>query len=86
MKKVFKRFNIDDVKPASTPLLGQFRLFKDQSPVIEDEIAYIYGVPYSFLLDPFVRDICTRSDNANEVGVFSSFMSNLKKKHWKVVE
>ena len=32
INRVLQRFNMDDVKPVSTPLASHFRLSKDQSP------------------------------------------------------
>ena len=46
MKKVLNIFNIVEVKLVSTPLASHFRLFKDQSPLIEQEWIYMAKVSY----------------------------------------
>ncbi|CAM9000017.1 unnamed protein product [Rhodiola kirilowii] len=47
VKKVLKRFNMDDVRPVSTPLASHFQLSKDQSPVTEDEMKHVDKILYA---------------------------------------
>ena len=51
VKKVLNRFNMDKVKPVSTPLGSHFRLCKDQSPKTDKEIEHMSRYPMPQLLD-----------------------------------
>ncbi|RVW67999.1 Retrovirus-related Pol polyprotein from transposon TNT 1-94 [Vitis vinifera] len=46
VKRVLKRFNMDDAKPVSTPLANHFRLFTNQCPKTDDEVKDMSKVPY----------------------------------------
>lgn len=87
VKKVLKRFNMDDAKPVNTPLANHFRLSKEQSPKTEDEMIYMDKVPYASAIGSLMYAmICTRPDIAHAVGVVSRFMSNPGKEHWEAVK
>ena len=87
VKKVLKRFNMDDTKPVSTPLASHFRLSREQSPKTEDEMACMDKVPYASAIGSLMYAmICTRPDIAHAVGVVSRFMSNPGKEHWEAVK
>jgi len=87
VKKVLKRFNMDDAKPVSTPLASHFRLSREQSPKTEDEMACMDKVPYASAIGSLMYAmICTRPDIAHAVGVVSRFMSNPGKEHWEAVK
>ena len=45
VKKVLSRFNMNEVKPANTPLGSHFKLSKEQSPKTEKERDHISKVP-----------------------------------------
>ncbi|KAG8500760.1 hypothetical protein CXB51_002783 [Gossypium anomalum] len=47
IEKVLCRFNMQSVKPVSTPLTAYFRLSLALSPQSDDEIKYMSHVPYS---------------------------------------
>ena len=64
VKKVLSRFNMNEVKPVSTPLGSHFKLSKEQSPKTEEERDHISKVPYA-------STIGSRLDIAHVMGVVS---------------
>ncbi|CAM8947691.1 unnamed protein product [Rhodiola kirilowii] len=87
VKKVLKRFNMDDARPVSTPLASHFQLSKDQSPITEDEMKHMDKIPYASAIGSLMYAIvCTRPDIAHAVGVVSRFMSNPGRHHWEAVK
>ncbi|CAM8899657.1 unnamed protein product [Rhodiola kirilowii] len=87
VKKVLKRFNMDDARPVSTPLASHFQLSKDQSPITEDEMKHMDKIPYASAIGSLMYAIvCTRPDIAHAVGVVSRFMSNPGRQHWEAVK
>ncbi|CAM8913336.1 unnamed protein product [Rhodiola kirilowii] len=87
VKKVLKRFNMDDVRPVSTPLASHFQLSKDHSPITEDEMKHMYEIPYASDIGSLMYTmVCTRPDIAHAVGVVSRFMSNPGRQHWEAVK
>jgi len=82
---VLKRFNTTDANPVNVPLGGHFKLSKAQTPTTEDEKALMSEVPYASA----VSDVCYDLHEANiaqVMRVFSKYMSNLWKEHWRVVK
>ena len=77
MKKVLSIFNMSGTKPVSTPLPNHFKLFKEQSPLIEQlqnkmvKVAYVATI--SILMYAMVY---TKSDKAYAIRVVSKCMSN----------
>jgi hypothetical protein len=47
IEKVLERFKMQNEKLVSTPLANHFKLIKEMCPKTQDEIEYIYRVPYS---------------------------------------
>ena len=47
MKKVLKRFNMNEARSVSTRLTNHFKLSKEQSLVTEDELAYMDKISYA---------------------------------------
>ena len=87
MKKVLSKFNMNEIKPVSTPLDSYFKLSKEQSPKTEEEMDYMSKVPYASVISNLMYAmVCTRPDIAHAVGVVSRFMSRPGKQHWKVVK
>lgn len=76
MKKALKRFNMDNVKPVSTPLASYFWLSRDQSPVTEDEMSYMDKILYASAIGSQIYAmVCTRPNISYEVGIVSWFVS-----------
>ena len=72
VKKVLKRFNMQDAKPVSTPFAAHFKLYKLLSPKNEQEIEYMKKVPYAYAIGSLMYAILsTRPDIAHFVGVVS---------------
>nr|CAN78199.1 hypothetical protein VITISV_041785 [Vitis vinifera] len=86
--KLRKRlFNMNEVKPVSTPLGSHFKLSKEQSPKTEEERDHINKVPYASAIGSLMYAmVCTRLDIAHAVGVVSRFMSRPGKQHWEAVK
>ena len=87
VKKVLKRFNMEEARPVSTPLASHFKLSKEKSPVIEDELAYMDKIPYASAIRSLMYAmVCTRPDIAHAEGVMSRFMSNTGIEHCEAVK
>ncbi|KAE8674463.1 CC-NBS-LRR class disease resistance protein [Hibiscus syriacus] len=87
INKVLSRFNMQDVKPVSTPLGVHFRLSKEQSPNTEEERAHMVKVPYASAIGSLMYAmVCTRPDIAHAVGAVSRYMNNPGKVHWEAVK
>ncbi|MCO5605797.1 hypothetical protein L7F22_059981 [Adiantum nelumboides] len=84
IKKVLKRFAMQNAKPISTPLAGHFKLTKDMCPKTQEEIA-MSKVPYAAAVGSLMYAmVWTRPDIAHAMGVVSKFMENPGKEHWAV--
>ncbi|RVW24226.1 Retrovirus-related Pol polyprotein from transposon TNT 1-94 [Vitis vinifera] len=87
VKKVLSRFNMNEVKPVSTPLGSHFKLSKEQSPKTKEERDHMSKVPYASAIGSLMYAmVCTRPDIAHAVGVVSRFMSRPGKQHWEAVK
>ncbi|KAE8697500.1 Retrovirus-related Pol polyprotein from transposon TNT 1-94 [Hibiscus syriacus] len=72
INKVLSRFNMQDVKPVSTPLGVHFRVSKEQSPKTEEERAHMVKVSYALAIRSLMYAmVCTRPDIAQAVGAVS---------------
>ena len=47
IKKVLRRFSVNDAKPRTTPLANHFKLSKEQSPKTAEEREHMALVPYA---------------------------------------
>ena len=82
VKKVLSRFNMNEVKPVSTPLGSHFKISKEQSLKTEEERGHMSKVPYASTIGSLMYAIvCTMPDIAHAVGVVSRFMSRPGKQH-----
>ena len=80
VKKVLSRFNMNEIKPVSTPLGSHFKLNKEQSLKTEEKRDHMSKVPYALAIGNLMYVmVCTRLDIAHVVGVVSRFMSSLGK-------
>ena len=78
VKRVLEKFNMDNVKPISTPLANHFRLSTNQCPKTNDEVKDMSKVPYASAVGCLMYAmVCTRLDLAHAVSVVSKFLSNL---------
>ena len=87
VKRVLEKFNMDNVKPISTPLANHFRLSTNQCPKTNDEVKDMSKVPYASAVGCLMYAmVCTRPDLAHVVSVVSKFLSNPRRMHWDAVK
>ena len=78
---------MQNAKPVSTPLAIHFKLTKKMCPKTQEEIKYMFRVPYSSRVGSLMYAmVCTKPDIAHAVGVVSRYMNNLGKEHWDAVK
>ncbi|PHT45605.1 Retrovirus-related Pol polyprotein from transposon TNT 1-94 [Capsicum baccatum] len=83
----FLRFNVQNAKPVSTPLVAHFKLLATLSPKINNERDYMSQVPYSSDVGSLMYAmVCSQLDLSYVVSVVSRYMANPVKEHWKVVQ
>ena len=76
VKKVLSKFNMNEIKPVSTPLGTHFKLSKEQLPKTKEERDYMSKVPYASAISSLMYAmVYTRPDIAHAVGVVCGFMS-----------
>ena len=82
LKKVLRRFNMQDCKPISTLLPINFKLSSSMSPSSEVGRIEMFRVPYASAVESLMfAMICTRPDITHAVGVVSQYMANPDRKH-----
>jgi transposase InsO family protein len=87
VRKVLKRFSMENAKPVNVPLGSQFKLSSKDSPKSQEERAQMQKTPYASAIGSLMYAmVCTRPDIAHAVGVVSRFMSNPGRKHWEAVK
>ena len=80
IEKLFHRFNIQNAKPASTPLATHFKLSATLSLKTDDEHNYMSGVPYSSVAGSLMYAmVCFQPDLSYAVRTVSRYMENLEK-------
>ncbi|KAH9652502.1 hypothetical protein KPL70_027122 [Citrus sinensis] len=83
LKKILRRFNIQDCKSISTPLPVNFKLSSSMYPSNEAERKEMSQVPYASAVGSLMfAMICTRPDIAQVVGAVSRYMANPGGEHW----
>ena len=75
IKDMLKRFNMEDSKPVSTPMITGFKLSK------EDESLEADHTMYRSMIGNMLYVIATRPDVMQDVGLFSRFQSSPKETH-----
>ena len=81
--QLLKRFNLQGVKPATTPLSSGVCLTQDDCPTTDDRRTDMADVPYASLIGALMyAAIGTRPDIAFAVGALSRFLGNPRRKHW----
>ena len=87
VKRVLEKFNMDNVKPISTPLANHFRLSTNQCPKTNDEVKDMSKVPYASAVGCLMYAmVCTRLDLAHAVSVVSKFLSNPGRMNWDAIK
>jgi transposase InsO family protein len=87
LKKILRRFNMQDCKPISTPLPVNFKLSSSMSPSNEAERMEMSRVPYASAVGSLMfAMICTRPDIAQAVGAASRYMANPGREHWNTIK
>ncbi|KAF2322037.1 hypothetical protein GH714_005933 [Hevea brasiliensis] len=87
VKKVLKRFNMDNAKPVTVPFAAHFKLSADMSPKTYEEMEHMSSVPYSSAVGSIMYAmVCTRPDISHAVSVMSRYMACPGKEHWQVVK
>jgi hypothetical protein len=83
VEQLLNRFNLQGVKPASTPLSAGIRLMQDDCPITDETKADMADVPYVSLIGALMyAAIGTRPDIAFAVGTLSRFLGNPGRRHW----
>ncbi|KAH9685484.1 hypothetical protein KPL70_013981 [Citrus sinensis] len=87
LKKILRRFNMQDCKSISTPLPINFKLSSSMCPSNEAERNEMSRVPYASAVGSLMFTmICTRPDIAQAVGAVSRYMANPGGEHWITVK
>ncbi|KAH9663295.1 hypothetical protein KPL70_019630 [Citrus sinensis] len=87
LKKILRRFNMQDCKSISTPLPVNFKLSSSMCPSNEAERKEMSRVPYASAVGSLMfAMICTRPDIAQAVGAVSRYMANPGGEHWITVK
>ncbi|KAH9752597.1 hypothetical protein KPL71_014753 [Citrus sinensis] len=87
LKKILRRFNMQDYKSISTSLPVNFKLSSSMCPTNEAERREMSRVPYASAVGSLMfAMICTRPDIAQAVGVISRYMANPGGEHWIAVK
>jgi len=87
LKKILRRFNMQDYKPISTPLPINFKLSSSMSPSNEAERMEMSRVLYASAVGSLMfAMICTRPDIAQAVGGASRYMANPGREHWNTIK
>ncbi|KAH9647728.1 hypothetical protein KPL70_025300 [Citrus sinensis] len=87
LKKILRRFNMQDCKSIFTPLPVNFKLSSSMCPSNEAERNEMSRVPYASAVGSLMfAMICTRPDIAQAVGAISRYMANPGGEHWIAVK
>jgi len=88
LKKVFKKFNInDDTKSVSTPLAPHFKLKVIMSPSSIEERKFMTHVPYASVVGSLMYAmVCTRLDPSQGISMISICMHDPGRGLWKEVK
>jgi hypothetical protein len=87
LDKIFKRFNMLECNPVSTPVSKGTVLTKEMCPTQEEEVNYMKNVPYAQAVGSLMYAMTsTRPDICHAVGLVSRYQSNPGKEHWQAVK
>ena len=83
INQLLKRFNVQDMKPATTPLTPGICLTQDNHPTTDEGKKDMANVLYASLIRALMyAAIGTRPDVTFAVGALSRFLSNPGRRHW----
>jgi hypothetical protein len=72
INKVLHRFNMPDAMKVTTPIAPHFKLSSTQCPIIDEDIEYMYRVPYSSVIGSLMYDmVCSCPDLSYAMSLFS---------------
>jgi hypothetical protein len=84
---ILRRYNLDELKPLSTPMDPSFRLTPDQSPATTAEHAVMRDKPYREAVGALNwAALTTRPDIAFAVATVARFAANPGIAHWEAVK
>jgi hypothetical protein len=87
LEKYWKKFNMVDAKPVSTPLASHLKLTSNQCPTSIEGKEEMSKIPYASAVGSLMYAmVCTHPDIAHSVGVVSRFLANPGKEHWNAVK
>lgn len=87
IQDLLERFNMEDCKPAATPVNMGLKLSKDMQPKTEEERRKMEGIPYRRLVGSLMyAATSTRPDIAYIVSALSQFNENYGEEHWKAAK
>ncbi|KAF2313534.1 hypothetical protein GH714_011531 [Hevea brasiliensis] len=87
VKKVLKRFNMNNAKPVTISFAAHFKLSADMSSKIDEEMEHMSSVPYLSVIGSIMYAmVYTRPDIFLVVSVVSRYMACPKKEHWQAVK
>jgi hypothetical protein len=87
IRKVLKKFHIQDCKSIDTPMAKDKSLNLRMWPKTPDQKAQIKNVSYSSVIGSLIYAmICTRPDISFIVGMISRYQANPGQSHWKTVK
>ncbi|XP_038978292.1 secreted RxLR effector protein 161-like [Phoenix dactylifera] len=87
IRKILKRFNMQNCNPIDTPIAKGEGLNLKMCPKTPDEKREMANVPYSNVIGCLMYAMmCTRPDICYAVGLVSRYQANPGKLHWKAVK
>jgi len=87
VERVLKKFNMKNIKPASTPLAAHFKLSKKDCPLSKVEKLEMSKIPYASAVGSLMYAmVYTQLDIAHVVGIMSRFLFNPGRAHWEAVK
>ncbi|GKA61298.1 retrotransposon protein, putative, ty1-copia subclass [Tanacetum coccineum] len=87
IKKILKRFHMENSKRGSIPMQEKLRLSKSQGASTPAELKRMQNVPYASAVGSIMYDVrCTRPDVAFAQNITSRFQQNPGDLHWTTVK
>ena len=84
IKKVLRKFNMQNANPVTTPLAAHFRLSYALCPQSDEEVNYMSRVSYSSVVGFLMYAmVCSHPDLAYAI---IRYMEKPGKEHWKAVQ
>uniref|UniRef100_A0A6N2L3B4 Fe2OG dioxygenase domain-containing protein n=1 Tax=Salix viminalis TaxID=40686 RepID=A0A6N2L3B4_SALVM len=87
IKKVLKRYGMQDCKPGDTPVAKGDKFSLNQCPKNDFEKREIQKIPYASVVGSLMyAQVCTRPDIAYIIGILGRYLSNPGIDHWKAAK